>query len=173
MKHLLLFDDNVATIEQKREQPKGVIRIVTYWEIERRFQQVALVYAHMLRDEANESLEEARGLRREIISYGGICASYFERWDGKRWVRKYSQEYKDIPVKYHRRDGFSLDSIAQEMGYEDDEALRREIEGAEEVIRSLPKVGLQPVRRFRIKDFMFRAYRLTRRQMDLQENGDI
>jgi len=169
MDQLLLFDDNVSTIKQKLEQPKGVIRIVTYWEIEKEFQRVALVYAHMLRDEANEDLEEARRLRREIISYGGISADYYERWNGKKWVRKYSQEYKDIPVKYHRRDGFSLDCIAQEMGYEDDEALRREIESAEEVMRSLPKIGHRPVRRFRIKDFMFQAYQLTRR---MEERND-
>jgi len=109
---LLLFDDSVPTIEQKLEQPKGVIRIITYWEIEREFQKVALAYAQILCDEANENLEEARKLRREIISHGGISASYYERWNGKRWIRKYTQEYNDVPPKYRRRNGFSIECTA-------------------------------------------------------------
>lgn len=167
MKQLFLFGNDVSTIPQKLEQPKGVIRIVTYWEMEREFQQVALAYAQMFCNEANDELKEARKLRKDIISYGGICPTYYERWDGRRWVRKYSEEYKDIPAKYHRRDGFGIDGIASEMGYEDDEALRRAIERAEEVIRSLPKICQRPVKRFRIKDFMFQAYQLARRQPEV------
>ena len=163
MRQLVLFDDTVKTITQKLEQPKGVIKVVTYWELEQEFQHLALVYAIMLRDTANEDLAEARQLRKEVISYGGIRPDFYEKWDGKKWIKRYSQEYKDIPVKYHRRDGFPLDNIAAEMGYEDGEVLRREIESAEEVIRSLPKFGCRSVRRFRIKDFMFQAYQLVRR----------
>lgn len=167
MRQLLLFDKNISTIKQKLEQPKGVIRIITYWELEQEFQRDSLAYAQMLRDEANYELEDARELRRDIISYGGICPDYYERWNGRQWVRKYSQEYKDIPIKYHRRNGFSLDCIAQEMGCEDGEDLRREIRRVEEVIQSLPKVMHRPVRRFRIKDFISRAYQLVKRQLEL------
>ena len=97
--------------------------------------------AAYLAAEANEGVELARELRRDIISHGGIRRS----------------SYRGIPAHYKRLDGYGLDELAQEMGYADEDALFLEIESAENVIRGLPVVRGKRLQTFRVKDMIARA----------------
>lgn len=84
----------------------------------------------------NDLVNNARQLRRDIISYGGVSKSDYE-----------------IPGKYKRKDGQPLDCIAQEMGYANDSALALDIDAAENKLRQLPIVNNKRVQLYRIKDF--------------------
>lgn len=94
--------------------------------------------ASTLAEEANESIEQARKLRRRIIEFGGISGS----------------AYESIPRHYRRTSGYSLDCLAAELGYQDEDALHVAIQGAENVLRRLPVVNGKRVQKFRSKDFL-------------------
>lgn len=94
--------------------------------------------ASFMTEEANESIELARELRRRVIEYGGISKSSYER----------------IPVHYRRRDGYALDCLATELGYADEDALYLAIQGAENVLRRLPVIRGKRVKKYRQKDFI-------------------
>ena len=100
--------------------------------------------AVQLAAEANEAVELARELRRSIIEHGGISSS----------------SYESIPAWYKRLDGYTLDELAQELGYTDDAELESEIQGAENVIRRLPVVRGKRLQSFRVKDMIDEAENL-------------
>lgn len=127
------------------------------YQLDRDWDSHVLRTAASLANEANLGIEQARELRKEIISHGGIAPEYTERWDGKKHVKRYTEEYTDIPAKYHRKDGFTIDCIAQEMGYEDDKELIIAIEKAEAILGKLPIIRGKRLSKFRIKDFIGEA----------------
>ena len=86
-------------------------------------------------------IDGARQLRRDIIAHGGISHA----------------DHESIPGKYKRKDGQPLDCIAQEMGYNSDNALMLDIDGAENQLRQLPIVNGKRVQFYRIKDFEYTA----------------
>lgn len=90
---------------------------------------------------ANDGVDLARDLRRRVIDAGGISGS----------------DYESIPAKYKRRDGYPMDEICAEVGFEDDAALFLAIQEAEEVLRGLPIVNGKRVAKFRVKDFLTEA----------------
>jgi len=85
--------------------------------------------ARMLADEANQSVDDANRLYREIISRGGIAPHK------KGFLR---EEYADIPTKYHRASGLTIDEMADELKMPESELLD-EMWKAKEVRKRLPK----------------------------------
>ena len=116
--------DKVRMIPQKWVF-KGQIRIMTVWEIDQRIKSEFKGLASMLAFEANEELQYARELLREILEHGGIRSSDFE----------------NIPPKYKRKSGRGLDEIACDMQLGSDEELYQKIQGAELIRDRLKEIA--------------------------------
>ena len=101
-------------------------------------------------DENNEILDSARWTMRQVLEYGGI-APYKSGY--------LSEEYKDIPSKYKRKDGIPIDELAQEMGLTERKLVEK-INKAEEtyldMVNELRKSGSKR-NKFSYKDFIVQA----------------
>lgn len=102
--------------------------------------------------EKNDNISQARKLRRQVVAHGGISKS----------------DYEDIPAKYKRKAGLSLDQIASELDYADDTALALDIDSAENILKQLPIVNSKRVQYYRIKDMIADA-----EESLLEEHGRI
>ena len=123
----LLMDEEVDRLKEQQEQAQVKLN----WDM------LVKLRATELCAYQNERIADARQLRKDVISYGGISQS----------------DHESIPGKYKRKDGQAMDTIAQEMGYANDNALMLDIDGAENMLRQLPAVNGKRVRQYRIKDF--------------------
>lgn len=108
-----------------------------------------------LRDSANESIEAAQTLYREIMDRGGIRPY-------RKGVER--EEYMDIPLKYHRAGGLPLDEMADEIGMETNDLLYR-IEQAERVLAERPRDYKGKLRKYKADDFLDKAYDMLSRAM--------
>lgn len=105
--------------------------------------------AKMLASEANEKLDQNKQLMRKILDHGGI-APYKSGY--------LSEEYRDIPTKYKRKDGIPIDELAQELGTNEAQ-LADEINQAERSFLVLKeKRGGKTARRFKKDDFINEAW---------------
>ncbi len=95
--------------------------------------------AKYLAEEASVGQEEMKELGREVVSSGGIKPYR----DG----RGYKDELKVVPLFMRRAGGYTADVIAQELGFEDDQALLKAIE------KEYPP-GTKKIRQHEWRDFL-------------------